>query len=98
MCIRDSSLHAYFVRGGDDSHPIRFLVEKVRDGGSFSTRRVQAVQYGRTILSVGCSFQQEASGLDHHDPMPPVPFPEDVRTLDESMSVHGLDALSLIHI
>jgi acyl-CoA thioesterase-2 len=89
---RIHSLHAYFVRGGDDSHPIRFLVEKVRDGGSFSTRRVQAVQYGRTILSVGCSFQQEASGLDHHDPMPPVPFPEDVRTLDESMSVHGLDA------
>ncbi|MBK8733613.1 MAG: thioesterase family protein [Actinomycetales bacterium] len=44
---------AYFVRGGDDSHPIKFLVEKVRDGRSFSTRRVQAVQYGRTILSMG---------------------------------------------
>jgi acyl-CoA thioesterase-2 len=77
------SLHAYFVRGGDDSHPIKFLVEKVRDGGSFSTRRVQAVQYGRTILSMGCSFQAHAEGMDHHDPMPPVPFPEDVRSLDE---------------
>jgi acyl-CoA thioesterase-2 len=54
------SLHAYFVRGGDDSHPIRFVVEKVRDGASFSTRRVQAVQYGQTILSMGCSFQEPA--------------------------------------
>jgi acyl-CoA thioesterase-2 len=84
------SLHSYFVRGGDDSHPIRFLVERVRDGGSFSTRRVQAVQYGRTILSMGCSFQAPADGLDHHDPMPPVPFPEDVRTLDESLEAQGL--------
>jgi len=79
------SLHAYFVRGGDDSHPIKFLVEKVRDGRSFSTRRVQAVQYGRTILSMGCSFQEYAAGLDHHDPMPPVAFPEDVRSLEESL-------------
>ena len=79
------SLHAYFVRGGDDSHPIKFLVEKVRDGRSFSTRRVQAVQYGRTILSMGCSFMEPAEGMEHHDPMPPVPFPEDVRSLDESL-------------
>ncbi len=84
------SLHSYFVRGGDDNHPIRFLVERVRDGGSFSSRRVQAVQYGRTILSMSCSFQEPADGLDHHDPMPPVPFPEDVRTLDESLEAQGL--------
>ena len=86
------SLHCYFVRGGDDNHPIRFLVERVRDGGSFSSRRVQAVQYGRSILSMGCSFQEPAEGLDHHDPMPPVPFPEDVRTLDEAFQAQGLAA------
>lgn len=82
------SLHAYFVRGGDDSHPIRFVVERVRDGASFSTRRVQAVQYGRTILSMGCSFQEPAQGLDHQDPMPPAPDPMDVPTLADALGEH----------
>ncbi len=79
------SVHAYFVRAGDASHPIRFLVERVRDGRSFSSRRVQAVQYGRTILSMGASFQEPADGLDHQDIMPPVPEPEDVRTLTDAL-------------
>ena len=82
------SLHAYFVRGGDDSHPIRFVVERVRDGASFSTRRGQAVQYGRTILSMGCSFQEPADGMDHQDPMPPAPDPDDVPTLAEALGEH----------
>jgi len=82
------SLHAYFVRGGDDSHPIRFVVERVRDGASFSTRRVQAVQYGRTILTMGCSFQEPAAGMEHQDPMPPAPDPQDVPTLVEALGEH----------
>ncbi|HRW19926.1 MAG TPA: acyl-CoA thioesterase II [Dermatophilaceae bacterium] len=79
------SLHAYFVRPGDADHPIRFLVERSRDGGSFSVRRVQAVQYGKPILSMGVSFQAPADGLEHQDPMPPVPDPEDVPTLQEAL-------------
>lgn len=82
------SLHAYFVRGGDANHPIRFVVERVRDGASFSTRRVQAVQYGQTILSMGCSFQEPADGMDHQDPMPPAPDPDDIPTLAEALGEH----------
>lgn len=70
------SLHAYFVRPGDANHPIRFAVERMRDGKSFSTRRVHAIQYGKTILSMIASFQEEASGLDHQDAMPAAPDPE----------------------
>ncbi len=79
------SLHAYFVRGGDDQHPIRFVVERVHDGRSFSTRRVLAVQYGRPILTMSASFQEPADGMDHQDPMPPAPDPEDVPTLAEAL-------------
>jgi acyl-CoA thioesterase-2 len=70
------SLHAYFVRPGDDHHPIRFAVERMRDGNSFSARRVHAIQYGKTILSMIASFQEPASGLDHQDSMPAAPDPE----------------------
>ena len=72
------SLHAYFMRAGDDTLPIRFAVERMRDGRSFSTRRVHAIQRGRPILSLTASFQDPAGGLDHHDPMPDVPAPEDL--------------------
>jgi len=73
---RIHSLHGYFVRPGDDRHPIRFAVERMRDGNSFSTRRVHAIQYGKPILSMIASFQQEASGMDHQDSMPAAPDPE----------------------
>jgi acyl-CoA thioesterase-2 len=73
------SLHAYFVRPGDDNHPIRFAVERIRDGRSFSTRRVHAIQYGVPILSMIASFQEVADGLDHHDLMPAAPDPESLR-------------------
>jgi len=79
------SLHAYFVRGGDDSRPIRFVVDKVRDGRSFSTRRVLAVQRGRPILTFSASFQEPAAGMDHQDPMPPAPEPDDVPTLVDAL-------------
>ncbi|MEO3938444.1 acyl-CoA thioesterase II [Dermatophilaceae bacterium Soc4.6] len=77
------SLHGYFVRPGDDKHPIRFAVENVRDGRSFSTRRVHAIQYGQPILSMIASFQEEADGLDHQDPMPAAPDPESLPSLVE---------------
>ncbi|MFV0463712.1 MAG: acyl-CoA thioesterase [Nostocoides sp.] len=70
------SLHAYFMRPGDDTEPIRFAVERMRDGRSFSTRRVHAIQKGQPILSLSASFQESADGVDHQDPMPTVPGPE----------------------
>lgn len=75
------SLHAYFLRAGDDTLPIRFAVERMRDGRSFSARRVHALQHDRTILSLTASYQDPAGGLDHHDEMPEVPAPEDLPSI-----------------
>jgi acyl-CoA thioesterase-2 len=79
------SLHGYFLRPGDADRPIRFLVDRMRDGRSFSARRVHAVQDGRILLSMITSFQEVAGGLEHHVPMPQVPSPDelppDARTL-----------------
>ena len=61
------SLHAYFMRPGDDTQPITFAVERMRDGRSFSTRRVHALQHGKPILSMSASFQDITSGIDHQD-------------------------------
>ena len=77
------SLHAYFMRAGDDTLPIRFAVERMRDGRSFSTRRVHAIQHGRPILSLTASFQDPAGGLDHHDVMPEVAAPEELASIAE---------------
>jgi acyl-CoA thioesterase-2 len=70
------SLHGYFLLPGDWSAPILYQVERIRDGGSFSTRRVQAVQHGRVIFSMIASFQVGESGLEHESVMPDVPPPE----------------------
>ncbi len=75
---RIHSLHGYFIRPGDDRQPIRFAVEELRDGNSFSTRRVHALQHGHVILSMTTSFQEPAGGLDHQDPMPDVVPPEEL--------------------
>lgn len=83
------SLHAYFMRPGDDTQPIRFSVERMRDGRSFSTRRVHAMQYGKPILSLTASYQDPAGGLDHHDPMPDVPPPEELPSMAERYA--GID-------
>ena len=80
---RIHSLHGYFMRPGDDTKPIRFAVERMRDGNSFSTRRVHALQDGLPILSMITSFQEDARGLDHQDPMPQVPGPEGLPSLLE---------------
>ena len=70
------SLHAYFLLPGDADAPIVYQVERVRDGRSFSARRVQAIQHGRPILSMIASFQAPEEGLEHAAPMPDVPPPE----------------------
>ncbi|WP_129667195.1 acyl-CoA thioesterase [Phytoactinopolyspora endophytica] len=70
------SLHAYFLRAGDTTVPIVYDVELVRDGRSFTTRRVVARQHGRPIFYVTASFQKMEQGLDHQDVMPEAPPPE----------------------
>lgn len=70
------SLHAYFLLPGDVSAPIVYQVERVRDGRSFSARRVQAIQHGSPILSMIASFQAPEPGLEHAAPMPDVPPPD----------------------
>ncbi|HKJ12785.1 MAG TPA: acyl-CoA thioesterase II [Ornithinimicrobium sp.] len=74
------SMHGYFLRPGDDHRPIRFLVERMRDGHSFSARRVHAIQDGRILLSMITSFQDEAEGLDHQHEMPRVHGPDGLRS------------------
>ncbi|RFZ83592.1 acyl-CoA thioesterase II [Shinella sp. WSJ-2] len=70
------SLHAYFVRPGDPSVPIIYDVENIRDGGSFATRRVTAIQHGKPIYFMTASFQDDEDGFEHQAPMPDVPMPE----------------------
>lgn len=72
------SLHGYFLRPGDARAPTVYLVERLRDGGSFSTRRVNAVQHGETIFSMSASFQTDQSGIEHQDAMPAAPPPDDL--------------------
>ncbi|MEI2777660.1 MAG: acyl-CoA thioesterase II [Tetrasphaera sp.] len=92
---RIHSLHAYFVRPGDSALPIRFAVEDLRDGSSFSVRRVHALQHGKAILSMTTSFQEPADGLAHQDPMPDVPAPEQLPPLAEAYgSLEGPKALA----
>lgn len=78
------SMHCYFLRAGDIHEPITFGVERMRDGRSFSTRRVHAYQFGSPILSGIFSFQTESRGLDHQDDCPKgMPDPEDLPTADD---------------
>jgi acyl-CoA thioesterase-2 len=72
------SLHAYFLRPGDSSIPILYDVDRIRDGGSFATRRVVAIQHGEAIFNLACSFHIEEEGLEHSAAMPEVPGPEDL--------------------
>jgi acyl-CoA thioesterase-2 len=72
------SLHAYFLRAGDPAVPIIYEVDRIRDGGSFSTRRVVAIQHGHAILSMSASFHKEEDGLQHQMKMPDVLPPEDL--------------------
>ncbi|KOG37954.1 acyl-CoA thioesterase [Streptomyces decoyicus] len=80
------SLHAYFLRPGRPGVPIVYLVERVRDGRSFTTRRVVAVQQGRTIFNLTASFHKPESGFDHQLPLRRVvPDPEELPTVAEEV-------------
>lgn len=70
------SLHSYFLRPGDPNAPILYEVDRIRDGRSFATRRVVAIQHGRAIFNLQCSFHTEEAGFEHQAPMPDVPDPE----------------------
>ncbi len=83
------SLHGYFLRPGDAQSRTVFIVERLRDGGSFATRRVNAIQHGETIFSMSASFQADQSGIEHQDAMPPsAPPPDD---LPELTSMRAFD-------
>lgn len=93
------SLHAYFLREGDHNAPIIYDVDRSRDGGSFSARRVVAIQHGRPILTLAASFQVPEAGLDHQAPMPDVPPPEDahrVASFDSEARGHIPDKLKRV--
>jgi acyl-CoA thioesterase II len=84
------SLHAYFIRPGDPAVPLVYLVDRVRDGRSFTTRRASAVQHGETIFALSASFHRPEPGPVHADPMPDVPPPEAVeRSQDRLARVLG---------
>ncbi|MGW2639234.1 acyl-CoA thioesterase [Streptomyces sp. NPDC001348] len=85
------SLHAYFLRLGDPGAPIVYDVERIRDGRSFTTRRVVAIQHGRPIFTLSASFQTYEDGLDHQTPMPPAPDPATLPTSQERL--RGYDHL-----
>ena len=77
------SLHGYFLRAGDKEKPILYKVDRIRDGKSFTTRRVMAVQHGQAIFTMSISFQVHEDGLSHQFPMPEVTSPEQLLSEDE---------------
>ena len=77
------SLHAYFIRPGDTTVPLVYTVDRTRDGRSFTTRRVAAIQHGQTIFTLSASFHHAEPGPEHADPMPDVPPPEQVEPNSE---------------
>ena len=82
---RVHSLHSYFLRPGDPHVPILYEVDRIRDGRSFTTRRVVAIQHGRAIFNMSASFHDLEEGLDHQFPMPDVPDPETLAPLFERL-------------
>jgi acyl-CoA thioesterase-2 len=91
---RVHSLHAYFLRPGDMRIPILYEVDHIRDGRSFTTRRVVAIQHGRAIFNLQASFQADEEGYEHQEPMPDVPGPDEVPTMDERLAESGLKGLA----
>jgi acyl-CoA thioesterase-2 len=86
---RVHSLHGYFLRPGDPVAPTVFLVEQVRDGGSFCTRRVSAVQHGQSIFHMQASFQVAQDGISHQDEMPAAPAPDDIPEISTMIAFDG---------
>lgn len=77
------SIHCYFLRPGNVAAPIVYEVDRIRDGRSFTTRRVVAIQHGKAILNMSASFQIDEDGFEHQDPMPEVPAPPELKTAQE---------------
>jgi acyl-CoA thioesterase II len=89
------SLHAYFLRAGDIEAPIVYEVDRARDGKSFSTRRVVAIQHGQPIFNCSASFQHDEPGVEHQLSMPEVPKPEEIEA-PEPLSGEQLTQVSAI--
>ncbi len=83
-----NSLHSYFLRPGNASLPVVYEVEVIRDGASFSTRRVQAIQNGKAIFYMTASFQHSEQGFDHQDTMPNVTAPEDLSSFTDYLKAN----------
>lgn len=83
------SLHSYFLRAGDPGAPIVYTVDRIRDGRSFTTRRVVAVQHGQPIFHLSASFQTYEDGLEHQAPMPAAPDPETLPTGAETLPTYA---------
>jgi acyl-CoA thioesterase-2 len=82
------SLHSYFLRAGDPSKPIVYEVENIRNGASFSTRRIKAIQNGKAIFYMTVSFQCTEKGFNHQDEMPTVPTPDDLPSYNDFILKH----------
>jgi acyl-CoA thioesterase-2 len=80
------SLHGYFLLAGDPGHEIVYEVERIRDGGSFTTRRVKGIQHGQAIFAMSASFHKHEDGYDHQSTMPSVPPPESLPSAKELIS------------
>jgi len=83
------SLHAYFLRSGDVSRPVLYDVDRIRDGASFTTRRVVATQRGEAIFHMAASFHVGEHGVEHQDTMPAVPPPESLQTEQDLARPHA---------
>ncbi len=83
------SLHAYFLRPGDAKKPIVYEVDRIRDGASFTTRRVVAIQSGQPIFNLAASFQREEKGFEHQASMPDAPAPESLLPEQEHFRPHA---------
>jgi acyl-CoA thioesterase-2 len=83
---RVHSLHSYFLRPGDPTVPILYEVDRIRDGRSFTTRRVVAIQHGRAIFNLETSFHVEEEGLVHQEAMPQAPPPDTIPTVRERLA------------
>jgi acyl-CoA thioesterase II len=83
------SLHSYFLRPGDPSIPILYEVDRIRDGRSFTTRRVVAIQHGRAIYNMQASFHTDEESIDHQFEMPSAPGPETIGRLEDRIQDAG---------
>lgn len=80
------SMHAYFLLGGDPAFDIVYEVDRIRDGGSFTTRRVRALQHGRAIFTMAASYHKGEDSYDHQSAMPDVPKPDALPSMTELMA------------